>query len=57
MNGPGGRHLVPTASHFGSYLADTRDGVLHEMHPIAADSDPSPIGTGIPSALRAAVAA
>ena len=33
VNGPGGRHLVPTASHFGSYLADTRDGVLHEMHP------------------------
>lgn len=51
MTGPGLRH-VPTAGHFGSYIAET-DGVqIRSLTPNPIDEDPSPIGFGVPSTLR-----
>jgi biotin/methionine sulfoxide reductase len=43
--------FFPTATHWGAYRAEVRDGRLVAMHPFAADPDPSPIGNSIPDAL------
>ncbi|WP_072807120.1 molybdopterin-dependent oxidoreductase [Rhodococcoides yunnanense] len=45
--------LVPTAGHFGTYLAETDGTVVRSLTPNPIDDDPSPIGTGVPSTLRA----
>ena len=39
--------FVPTATHWGNYLAEVRDGVVHRLHPRDDDPDPSPIAAGM----------
>lgn len=41
----------PTATHWGAYRAEVRDGRLVAMHPFAADPDPSPIGSSYTTAI------
>ncbi|SNT49849.1 molybdopterin-dependent oxidoreductase [Rhodococcoides kyotonense] len=43
---------VPTAGHFGTYLAETDGTVVTALTPHPIDDDPSPIGTGVPSTLH-----
>ena len=45
----------PTATHWGAYRAEVRDGRVVTLHPFAADRDPSPIGAGMAQALTDAV--
>ena len=40
-----------TATHWGTYHAEVRDGRVVAMHPIDLDLDPSPIGDSIPGAI------
>ena len=47
-------HFVPTVAHWGAYVARVRDGALVALDPHVADSDPSPIGFGIPSSITSA---
>ncbi len=47
--------VSPTATHWGNYDVDTRDGLVVGMRPAAGDPDPSAIGTGMPLALDDAV--
>ncbi|MEO0327970.1 MAG: molybdopterin guanine dinucleotide-containing S/N-oxide reductase [Pseudomonadota bacterium] len=42
-----------TATHWGVYRAEVRDGEIAEMAPFEEDPDPSPIGKGIIDALNA----
>lgn len=42
-----------TATHWGVYRAETRNGKLVEMHPFEEDPDPSPIGRGVVGTLDA----
>lgn len=46
-------YQVPTAGHFGTYLAETDGRTVRALTPNPIDEDPSPIGTGVPSTLRA----
>jgi biotin/methionine sulfoxide reductase len=39
--------LFPTATHWGAYRAEVREGRVVDVHPIAEESDPSPIGRSI----------
>ena len=41
-----------THTHWGPYDAEVRDGAVTKLTPIAADTDPSPIGAGMPQALK-----
>jgi biotin/methionine sulfoxide reductase len=41
----------PTATHWGAYRAEVRDGRVVALHPFEGDRDPSPIGPGMPRAL------
>ena len=43
--------LTPTTTHWGTYLAETRDGKLVSMKPHSQDKNPSSISEGIPSAI------
>ena len=52
ISAPGQRRLLPTASHFGAYLAETDGDRVHRLLPSPADADPSDIGSGVPSTLR-----
>ena len=45
----------PTATHWGAYRAEVRDGRVVTLHRFAADRDPSPIGAGMAQALTDAV--
>jgi biotin/methionine sulfoxide reductase len=54
LSAPGQRRLLPTASHFGAYLAETDGERVHRLLPSPADADPSEIGSGVPSTLRGA---
>jgi biotin/methionine sulfoxide reductase len=47
----GDSQFFPTATHWGAYRAEVRDGRLVAMHPFAADPDPSPIGSSYTDAL------
>lgn len=47
--------LLPTATHWGGYVARVRDGNVVALAPHPGDSDPSPIGYGMPPALTSAV--
>ena len=47
----GESEFFPTATHWGAYRAEVRDGHLVAMHPFAADPDPSPIGASYTDAL------
>ncbi len=47
--------LVPTATHWGAYQAEVRNGQLVTMRPFPDDPDPSPIGNSIPGARADAV--
>jgi len=42
-----------TATHWGTYRAEVRDGKLTRLHGFEQDNDPSPIGNGIVDALHA----
>ncbi|MPZ51223.1 MAG: molybdopterin-dependent oxidoreductase [Acidimicrobiia bacterium] len=42
----------PTATHWGRYLAEVRDGVVVELRAVPDDPLPSPIGFGMPQAQR-----
>lgn len=53
MPSPAARREVPTASHFGTYLAETDGTRLLGLRPDPADPEPSPIGLGVPSSLTA----
>ncbi|GEL23466.1 dimethylsulfoxide reductase [Pseudonocardia sulfidoxydans NBRC 16205] len=46
-------HEVPTAGHFGTYLAETDGTRVLGLRPDPADPEPSPIGLGVPSSLTA----
>lgn len=41
-----------TAFHWGAYESRVEAGRLRELRPLAQDPDPSPIASGLPSALR-----
>ena len=41
-----------THTHWGAYDAEVRDGAVVKVTPIGADTDPSPIGAGMPQALQ-----
>lgn len=43
---------VPTAGHFGTYIAETDGTTVRSLTPNPIDDDPSPIGFGVPSTLR-----
>ncbi|MCC7274732.1 MAG: molybdopterin guanine dinucleotide-containing S/N-oxide reductase [Alphaproteobacteria bacterium] len=44
--------LFPTtATHWGTYRAEARDGRLVALHPFERDDDPSPIGRSMPGAI------
>ena len=47
--------VTPTATHWGNYDVETRDGRIVALRPAAGDLDPSPIGPGMPAALDDAV--
>ncbi|MFD1815246.1 molybdopterin-dependent oxidoreductase [Rhodococcus gannanensis] len=47
----GRRWEVPTAGHFGAYLAETDGVTVHGLRPNPIDDDPSEIGLGVPSTL------
>ncbi|MEU6697881.1 molybdopterin-dependent oxidoreductase [Pseudonocardia sp. NPDC046786] len=53
MPSPAMRREVPTASHFGTYLAETDGTRILGLRPDPADPEPSPIGLGVPSSLTA----
>ena len=38
---------IPTSTHWGNYLLDTRDGRVSAVHPTARDADPSSIGQSL----------
>src|SRR3954468_1566000 len=40
----------PTSTHWGNYDVEVRGGEVVALHPAAEDSDPSPIGIGMPRA-------
>lgn len=46
---------TPTATHWGSYEAVTRDGQVVALEPLDGDREPSPIAAGMASAQRDAV--
>ncbi|MTD13119.1 molybdopterin-dependent oxidoreductase [Nakamurella sp. YIM 132087] len=48
-----GRSTVPTATHWGSYLAEIEDGVLQRLVPRDDDPVPNGLSDGIPKALTA----
>jgi biotin/methionine sulfoxide reductase len=52
---PPGTRVTPTATHWGNYDVETRDGRIVALRPAAGDLDPSPIGPGMPAALDDAV--
>ncbi len=54
LSAPAQRRLLPTASHFGAYLAETDGERVHRLLPSPTDADPSEIGSGVPSTLRGA---
>ena len=45
-------NLNPTTSHWGTYLAETKDGELTALHPYPHDDHPSLIHKGFPSAIN-----
>ncbi len=47
--------MTPTATHWGNYDVETRDGRVVALRPTLTDPDPSPIGSGIAAALDDAV--
>ena len=47
--------VTPTATHWGNYDVETRDGRIVALRPAAGDLDPSPIGPGMPTAFDDAV--
>ncbi len=55
MSSSGGVRVTPTATHWGNYDVETRDGKVVALHPAATDPDPSPIGAGMAAALDDAV--
>ena len=46
-------NLPLTSTHWGTYRVEVADGKVAALHPFDADSDPSPIGTGIVDVLDA----
>ena len=50
MNDTTGTRLYPTATHWGAYEAEVRDGRLVAMRPPAGDPDPSPMGDAMAAA-------
>jgi biotin/methionine sulfoxide reductase len=44
--------LPTTATHWGTYRSEVRDGRLVALHPIEGDPDPSLIGASIPDAVH-----
>ena len=44
-------NLPLTSTHWGTYRVEAADNKVTALHPFAADSDPSPIGTGIVDVL------
>jgi biotin/methionine sulfoxide reductase len=42
----------PTSTHWGNYDVEVSAGQVVALHPAAEDADPSPIGAGMPRALR-----
>jgi|SaaInlStandDraft_1057018.scaffolds.fasta_scaffold02191_5 biotin/methionine sulfoxide reductase len=44
-------NLPLTSTHWGTYRVEAVDGKVTALHPFGADSDPSPIGTGIVDVL------
>jgi biotin/methionine sulfoxide reductase len=52
---PAKARVTPTATHWGNYDVETRDGRVVAIRPIVTDPDPSPIGAGMTAALGDAV--
>ena len=46
------RRRSPTSTHWGNYDVEVSAGQVVALHPVAEDADPSPIGAGMPRALR-----
>src|SRR5919106_1160875 len=45
------RRLFPTATHWGAYRAEVREGRVVAVHPIEQERAPSPIGQSIPGTV------
>jgi len=43
---------IQTASHWGVYEVETRDGIARSARPIAWDADPSPIIQALPAVVQ-----
>jgi biotin/methionine sulfoxide reductase len=45
-------HWIQTASHWGVYEVETRDGIARSARPVAWDADPSPIIQALPAVVQ-----
>jgi biotin/methionine sulfoxide reductase len=45
-------HWIQTASHWGVYEVETRDGIARNARPVAWDADPSPIIQALPAVVQ-----
>ena len=55
MTGTAASEFIPTASHWGTYFAEVRDGRLLDLHPWEEDPAPAVIGPGLVDAVDDAV--